>query len=64
VLFIDVNCFVQMKDDYLLSTNGKIGYFWEVEAMDNDGNLLFSKHNSLNKIGHGKKAIRFVSSIA
>ena len=43
-----------MNDDYLISTTGKIGFFWEVNAFDEAGNLKYPKNLSLNKMGHGE----------
>ena len=46
-----------MKDDYFLNSSGRIGFFWEVDAIDKEGNLKFSKHIALNKVGHGRYEI-------
>lgn len=42
-----------MKDDYFLQSSGKIGFFWEADALDEIGNLKYPKHMALNKVGHG-----------
>nr|CAB3264843.1 phytanoyl-CoA dioxygenase domain-containing protein 1-like [Phallusia mammillata] len=47
----------QMKSEYLLNSSDKIGFFWEKEAINNDGSLLKPKHESINKIGHALHAL-------
>ena len=39
-------------DDYFLSSGDKVRYFYEPNAFK-DGKLLFSRGESVNKIGHG-----------
>lgn len=40
-------------DDYFLSSGDQIRYFFEVDAFDQQGNMIQSKQESINKIGHG-----------
>ncbi|CAD5114349.1 DgyrCDS3487 [Dimorphilus gyrociliatus] len=39
-------------DDYFLTSGDKIRYFFEEGVFNEDGNLKYDKHVSLNKIGH------------
>ncbi len=40
------------RDDYFLTSGDTIRYFFEDGVLDDEGNLLVDKHQSLNKIGH------------
>ena len=40
------------RDDYFLSSGDKIRFFFEDGVLDDAGDLLVDKHQSLNKIGH------------
>lgn len=40
----------QNKDQYFLDSANKIGYFFEKDALDKDGNLLVDECISLNKV--------------
>ncbi|XP_078493824.1 phytanoyl-CoA dioxygenase domain-containing protein 1 [Ciona intestinalis] len=42
----------QMESNYLLTSNDKIRFFWEKEALDENGKLCLPKHQALNKMGH------------
>lgn len=42
----------QKPDEYFLNSAHEIRYFFEKDALDEKGNLLVEKQNSLNKIGH------------
>ena len=43
----------EQKDDrYFLESGGKIRYFFEKDAFDNEGNLTVPKDQCLNKVGH------------
>jgi len=43
----------EQRADYFMSSGDKIRFFFEAEAFDQDGNLVASKAESINKIGHG-----------
>ena len=40
------------RDDYFIDSADRISFFFEENARDKDGNLMYDKHDSLNKIGH------------
>ncbi|XP_055330091.1 phytanoyl-CoA dioxygenase domain-containing protein 1 homolog [Paramacrobiotus metropolitanus] len=40
------------RDEYFLTSNDKIRFFFEPKAVDQDGNLTVPKSRSVNKIGH------------
>ena len=42
----------QLGDKYFEESGDKIRYFFESDAFDKDGNLIQSKEDSLNKMGH------------
>ncbi|KAI5636979.1 phytanoyl-CoA dioxygenase (PhyH) domain-containing protein [Phthorimaea operculella] len=42
----------QLKDTYFLESNDKIRYFYETEAVGEDGQLKVDPSVSLNKVGH------------
>ncbi|XP_067946194.1 phytanoyl-CoA dioxygenase domain-containing protein 1-like [Watersipora subatra] len=42
----------QLKDDYFLTSGDKIRYFFEKDALDEQGELKVEKDKSLNKVGH------------
>ena len=42
----------QLGDRYFEESGDKIRYFFESDAFDTDGNLIQSKEDSLNKMGH------------
>jgi phytanoyl-CoA hydroxylase len=42
----------QMGDRYFEESGDRIRFFFEHDAFDDDGNLVQSKKNSLNKVGH------------
>ncbi|XP_049885363.1 phytanoyl-CoA dioxygenase domain-containing protein 1 isoform X2 [Pectinophora gossypiella] len=42
----------QLKDKYFLESNDKISYFFEAEAVGDDGELKVDPSVSLNKVGH------------
>lgn len=42
----------RVSDDYFLDSGGRISFFFEERAFDEDGRLRQSKERSINKIGH------------
>ncbi|XP_071492263.1 phytanoyl-CoA dioxygenase domain-containing protein 1-like [Diadema antillarum] len=48
----DTTANAQARNNYFLTSGDKIRFFFEKEALDEEGNLTVNKHNSLNKIGH------------
>ncbi|KAG8187297.1 hypothetical protein JTE90_011670 [Oedothorax gibbosus] len=42
----------QDRDDYFINSGDKISFFFEKDAVDDQGNLVVDKEISLNKIGH------------
>ncbi|XP_006821300.1 phytanoyl-CoA dioxygenase domain-containing protein 1-like [Saccoglossus kowalevskii] len=47
----------QTTDDYFLTSNDKIRFFFEKGTIGENGDLLRDKHLSLNKIGHALHAL-------
>lgn len=47
----------QRADKYFLESGDKIRFFLEKDALDEKGNLRYSREMSLNKIGHGNLSI-------
>ncbi|OQV21799.1 Phytanoyl-CoA dioxygenase domain-containing protein 1 [Hypsibius exemplaris] len=43
---------IKSRDDYFLTSNDKIRYFFEPDAVDDQGNLKVRKEHSVNKVGH------------
>jgi phytanoyl-CoA hydroxylase len=43
---------VRISDDYFLDSGDKISYFFEKDAIDENGNLKSDLFHSLNKVGH------------
>ncbi|CAK7901642.1 hypothetical protein CAAN1_11S03818 [[Candida] anglica] len=40
-------------DNYFFDSSDKVSYFFDTDAFDENGQLKYSKENSINKIGHG-----------
>lgn len=43
---------LRTSDDYFLTSGDKIRFFWEEDAFDEQGALVQTRHESVNKIGH------------
>ena len=42
----------RVADEYFFNSANNISFFLEEDAQDENGNLLYPKHESINKIGH------------
>lgn len=42
----------RIADEYFFNSAKNISFFLEEDAQDENGNLLYPKHESINKIGH------------
>jgi len=42
----------QLKNQYFLESAGKISFFFEEAALDENGHLMYPKEKAINKIGH------------
>ncbi|GBN25649.1 Phytanoyl-CoA dioxygenase domain-containing protein 1 [Araneus ventricosus] len=44
----------QARDDYFITSGDKISFFFEKDAVNDEGDLIVEKEKSLNKMGHGE----------